>query len=139
MGRRRVQWAVVALVLGALAVWVYRRVTTHSQSWPSAAGTSSSSPCVDFHDAASQLGKTACVSGRVLRVFTSRAGNVFLDFCTDYRRCPFSTVIFSSDRGKFGDLSTLGGRAVEIRGTVTSYHGRAEIIIRDPSQIRTTD
>jgi hypothetical protein len=90
-------------------------------------------------EAASQLGKTACVSGRVLRVFTSRAGNVFLDFCTDYRRCPFSTVIFSSDRGKFGDLSTLGGREVEIRGTVTSYHGRAEIIIRDPSQIRTTD
>lgn len=92
--------------------------------------------CVDFRDAASQTGKDACVSARVLRVFTSRAGNTFLDFCTDYRKCPFTSVIFSSDREKFGDLETLRGRRVEIRGLVREYQGRAEIIIRNPEQIR---
>ena len=71
--------------------------------------------CIDFHDAGLHIGEEVCVSGRVLRVFVSRASNAFLDFCADYRDCPFTSVIFSSDRGKFGDLQTLRGRQVEIR------------------------
>ena len=92
--------------------------------------------CVDIADAASRVGKPGCVKGRVLRVFTSRAENTFLDFCPDYRSCPFTSVIFSDDRSKFGDLSSLRGRQIELRGEVTSYQGRAEIIIHDPEQIR---
>lgn len=99
-------------------------------------GTRQPTGCVDFRDAASQTGRNACISARVLRVFTSRAGNTFLDFCTDYRKCPFTSVIFESDHGKFGNVDTLRGRRVEIRGLVTEYQGRAEIIIRDPEQIR---
>ena len=92
--------------------------------------------CAPVADAASLLGKSGCVTGRVLRLYTSRAGNTFLDFCPDYRTCPFTSVIFDSDRSKFGDLGTLAGRQVEIRGLVEPYEGRAEIIIRDPDQIR---
>ncbi len=91
---------------------------------------------MDFREAGSHIGEEACVSGQILRVFVSRASNTFLDFCVDYRNCPFTSVIFSSDRGKFGDLQTLRGRQVEIRGPVTLYDGRAEIVIRDPDQIR---
>jgi hypothetical protein len=91
---------------------------------------------VDFHDAGPQAGETGCVSGRVLKVFTSRGGNTFLDFCEDYRDCPFTSVIFSSDKHKFGDLESLAGRQIEIRGPITVYQGRPEIIIRDPEQIR---
>lgn len=92
--------------------------------------------CVDFHEAGAHAGQSGCISGRVLRVFTSRAGNTFLDFCPDYRDCPFTSVIFASDRPKFGDLQTLGGRKVELRGAITVYQGRAEIILHDPQQIR---
>jgi hypothetical protein len=92
--------------------------------------------CVDFHEAGSHVGETGCVSGRVLRAFTSRAGNTFLDFCPDYRNCPFTSVIFASDKSKFGDLGSLAGRQVEIRGFITAYQERAEIIIRNPQQIR---
>ena len=95
--------------------------------------------CVDFHDAGSHVGEEACVSGRVLRVFVSRGSNTFLDFCADYRDCSFTSVIFSSDRQKFGDLQTLWGRRVEIHGSVTLYNGRAEIIIHGPDQIRAAD
>jgi hypothetical protein len=91
---------------------------------------------VDLRDAASHTGETGCVSGRVLRVFVSRGGNAFLDFCSDYRKCPFTSVIFSADRNKFGDLTALGGRDVEIQGLITVYQGRAEIVIHDPQQIR---
>ena len=92
--------------------------------------------CAPIADAASLLGKNGCVTGRVLRVYTSRAGNTFLDFCPDYRTCPFTSVVFVGDRGKFGDLGTLSGKQVEIHGFVQSYEDRAEIIIRDPQQIR---
>src|SRR5512135_2709000 len=62
-----------------------------------------SAGCVDFRDAGPHVGGPGCVSGRLLRVFTSRAGNTFLDFCEDYRNCPFTSVIFASDKNKFGD------------------------------------
>ena len=93
-------------------------------------------PCAEFSAAEPLVGKAACVSGRILRVFTSRSGNTFLDFCADYRSCPFASVIFSEDRAKFGDLSQLQGRQVEVRGLVTYYNHRAEILVHDPKQIR---
>lgn len=69
-------------------------------------------------------------------MFTSRGGNTFLDFCSDYRKCPFTAVVFASDRSKFGNLGALGGRQVEIEGLIGVYQGRAEIAIRDPEQLR---
>lgn len=103
---------------------------------PASPAAGSTAACVDFRDAGSQVGTAGCVSGQVLRVFTSQAGNTFLDFCPDYRSCPFTSVIFASDKNKFGDLESLQGRRVEIRGAITVYQSRAEIIIRDPQQIR---
>ena len=101
---------------------------------PAATG---STGCVDFHDVGPQVGKAGCVAGQVLRVYTSNSGNTFLDFCQDYRSCPFTSVIFASDKDKFGDLESLQGKRVEIRGSITVYQSRAEIIIHDPQQIRT--
>jgi len=91
--------------------------------------------CVDFHEAGQHTGETVCVSGRVLRVYTSRSESAFLDFCSNYRDCPFSSVIFASDRTKFGDLTALNGREVEIQGRISVYNGRPEIVIRDPEQV----
>ena len=93
-------------------------------------------PCVEIDEAAPLVGQPGCVTGRILRVYTSRNGNTFLDFCADYKTCPFTSVVFSQDRAKFGNLGALKGRKVELRGLVTEYQGRAEIIIRDQDQIR---
>ncbi|MEJ2008789.1 MAG: hypothetical protein P8Z30_11650 [Acidobacteriota bacterium] len=92
--------------------------------------------CVDIRDAGRHTGENTCVEGRVLRVFTSRSGSTFLDFCPDYRTCPFTSVIFASDRSRFGDLASLEGRRIQISGEIRSYNGRAEIVIQDPKQIR---
>ncbi len=91
---------------------------------------------MDFHEAGKHVGEQGCVAGRIAGVVTSRAGNTFLDFCPDYRQCPFSTVIFASDRSKFGELESLRGQQVEIRGAITVYRSRPQIIIHDPTQIR---
>jgi hypothetical protein len=93
--------------------------------------------CVNISDASSLTGKSGCVSGQVLRIFTSRGGNTFLDFCQDYRGCPFTSVIFAADKDKFGNLESLPGMKVEIRGDINNYRNRAEIIIHDPHQIST--
>lgn len=95
-----------------------------------------SGACIGLSEAATHSGEQACVSGRVLKVYTSRSGTTFLDFCADYRKCPFTSVVFGSDRQKFGNLETLTGREVEIRGRIAPYHGQPEIVISDPGQIR---
>ena len=140
MRRELILVAGIVLAVFCLGLFVGRR-SGRSPSTTSSFASRSSSPremagCVDFHDAAPHAGETGCVSGRVVRVFTSRGGNTFLDFCEDYRDCPFTSVIFSSDKNKFGDLASLAGRQIEIRGPITVYQGRPEIIIRDPEQIR---
>jgi hypothetical protein len=93
-------------------------------------------PCVDIRNAGPLVGKRGCVTGLVVRAFSARTGNTFLDFCDDYRSCPFTSVIFATDKDKFGDISSLQGKRVEIRGDVISYQDHAEIIIRDPQQVR---
>jgi hypothetical protein len=103
---------------------------------PEAPAGSSPPPCVDIRNAGPQVGKSGCVAGLVLRVYSARTGNTFLDFCQDFRTCPFTSVIFASDKTKFGDLESLQGKRVEIRGDVITYQGHAEIIIRDPQQVR---
>ncbi len=132
--------AVILLAVFCLGILVgrrSRRAHSHTASFaPSARSRGEMAGCVDFHDAAPHAGETGCVSGRVVKVFTSGHGNTFLDFCEDYRHCPFTSVIFSSDRQKFGDLQYLTGRQIEIRGAITVYEGKPEIAIRDPGQIR---
>lgn len=129
---------VVACTLSGLVTYrmALRRLAPAQSASPFTARPGAASGCVDFQDAGAHVGESGCVSGRLLRVFTSRGGNSFLDFCQDYRSCPFTSVIFASDKSKFGDLQTLNGRQVEIHGNITVYQGRAEIIVRDPEQIR---
>ncbi len=103
---------------------------------PAAHATSSPPPCVDIRNAGPLVGKSGCVAGFVLRVYTSRSGTTFLDFCQDYRTCPFTSVIFASNKSKFGDLESLQGKRVEIRGNVVTYQGHAEIVIIEPEQVR---
>ena len=103
---------------------------------PDMSPASGAPPCEDIRNAASVVGRNGCITGLVVRVYTARTGNTFLDFCQDYRTCPFTSVVFASDQGKFGNLQSLQGKRVEIRGDVVPYQGRAEIIIHDPAQVR---
>lgn len=91
--------------------------------------------CVPFAEARQHVGKTQCIRGTVLRVKEGSKGMTFLDFCEDYRTCPFTVVVFPSDLKHVGDVRQLQGRAVEIKGSIQDYDGRAEIILRNPQQL----
>lgn len=140
MTRRQTATAILAGVLTLLvvAIFAFRLGRRHTPPMHPLAGERSffQSGCISFDQAGHHTGENTCVSGRVLRVFTARAGHTFLDFCRDYRQCPFTAVIFADDRSRFGNLAALEGKRVQIAGGITTYNGRAEIIIREPRQIR---
>ena len=90
---------------------------------------------IDYTDAPAHVGQYASVKGSLVKAYTSKSGTVFLDFCTQYKNCPFSGVVFADDVKKFGDLSDYEGDVVTLTGKISSYEGRAEIILSDPSQL----
>lgn len=130
---------IAAVVL--ISVAAYRLGVRHAAKLDNRAGSAEGTQggCVGISQAGLHTGENTCVEGRVLRVFTARSGSTFLDFCQDYRNCGFGSVIFASDRSRFGNLGSLEGKRVKIAGEITTFNGRAEIIIHDPEQIRIRD
>lgn len=135
MTRRQKAWILVgifiAATLGALSGYFYGQARLRRWARPAA-----ERDCHDFRDAPDYIGEAGCVEGRILDVYTSGRGNSFLNFCVNYQDCPFNAVIFSEDMKKFGNLTALLGRQVQISGLIEIYKGQAEIKIRDPVQIR---
>ncbi len=91
--------------------------------------------CLPFSDAAKHVGEVKCITGTVIRVKQGERGVHFLDFCDDFRLCPFTVVIFPHDLKSVGDVRQLQGRMVEIHGQIKEYDGRAEIILEEERQL----
>ena len=90
---------------------------------------------IDYTNAPAHVGDLASVRGMLVDSYTSKTGTVFLDFCANYKTCPFSGVIFADDVKKFGDLSRYDGTTVILTGKISSYQDKAEIVLSDPSQL----
>lgn len=91
--------------------------------------------CIPFHQAPEHVGKTMCVTGTVLKVGQSSAGSMFLDFCDDYRKCPFVVIVFRSNLKNVGDVRVLEGQTIEITGKIKEWNDRAEIILKNRLQL----
>jgi endonuclease YncB( thermonuclease family) len=91
---------------------------------------------LDYTEAPNHVGEYACVSGKIDHVYTSQRGTVFLDFCPDYKTCPFGVVIFNEDAHKFPNPEQYEGKTLEITGLIKSYQGRPEIVLNTPDQIK---
>jgi hypothetical protein len=91
--------------------------------------------CIPFEQASDYIGKTKCVSGKVLKVGQSSAGSMFLDFCEDYRKCSFVVIVFRSNLKNVGDVRSLEGKEIEITGKIKEWNDRAEIILKDAGQL----
>lgn len=89
----------------------------------------------DFTEAKTHIGEYASVRGKVLRVYTAKSGVTFFDYCTNYKTCPFTAVIFADDVSRFGNVSTYANQEITLTGKIVLYEGRAEIILSDPNQI----
>lgn len=90
---------------------------------------------IEYTEASSHIGDIASVRGKLVEAYTSKSGTVFLDFCPNYKNCPFSGVIFADDAKKFGDLSRYAGKIVTLTGKISLFQGRAEIVLKNPNQL----
>jgi hypothetical protein len=93
------------------------------------------SACLPIDQARNHLGETQCVTGKVIRVTSGSDGVHYLDFCEDFRLCPFSVVVFSHDMKNVGDVRQLAGKVIEIRGELKEYDDRAEIVLENRRQL----
>jgi hypothetical protein len=89
----------------------------------------------DYTDAKNHIGEYAAVTGRVAKVYKSKNGTVFFDYCTAYKNCPFSAVVFSSSAASFDSITQYTGQTITLTGDIKSYQGTAEIVIDSPEQI----
>ena len=99
------------------------------------AATFASAACIPIQQAADHIGDSACVAGKVLHVSDGPSGVTFLNFCADYRTCPFTVVVFPRDLRHVGDVRQLAGKDIEIQGQIKAYDGRPEIILREARQL----
>lgn len=132
----------IVIALGAYAVGHYSSSTsevidpsTYGKETARSTGPQQNTGTFPFTDAGQHIGELATIEGTPVTIYTSKKGTVFFDYCEQYDSCPFSAVIFSSDATKFGNLSKYKGKIIRVTGSISSYQGRAEIIIKDLSQI----
>jgi DNA/RNA endonuclease YhcR with UshA esterase domain len=91
--------------------------------------------CIPYTEAPKRIGESVCVTGKVVKVVEAKSGAWFLDFCDDYKKCPFTVVVFARSLRDVGDVRKLAGTDIEIFGKVKLYNGRAEIILNDARQL----
>ncbi len=93
-------------------------------------------PIYSYTQAPQHVGETAHISGTIISVYTSKSGTTFFDYCVNYSGCPFGAVIFASAKPRFGtSLTKYQGENITVSGTITSYKGKTEIVLDNPSQI----
>lgn len=92
--------------------------------------------CVNFRDARDYIGQEKCVYGKIYNIYTTSGGTLFINFCSDFRICPFQSVIFSRYFDRFFEIEKYEGKDVIMKGEITTFEGGAQIILRDPKYLK---
>ena len=94
---------------------------------------------LDAHDLPGTLklvGQQGSFKGTVSKFFEERDGDLIVfDFDPNYRTA-ITAVLKNADFPKFPDVKTLAGKEIVISGRFVDYHGKAQIELTDPKQIR---
>ena len=94
----------------------------------------SAAECFSIEEARKHVGQMACVTGKVLKVGKGRS-TWYLDFCEDYKECPFTVVVFERDLKDTEKLQAFAGHTIRIYGPIKEYEGHAEIILKMEQQL----
>jgi hypothetical protein len=113
---------IVAIVIIAAVLLGFKSAYTNDNSIP-------------YTQAPKHVGQQVTVRGKIVST-TYRDGTDFLDYCADYTNCPLALVVLDKNTSKFGDVGKYSGNNVRVTGTVSTYQGRTEIILTNPSQIK---
>ena len=140
-------WGIIVIIIIVAAIAYYFGASNKQQQIATPPTTSdhtsqSNNPTLntnkniyDYTEASNHIGEYASVRGTVVQVYQSKKGTIFFDYCTNYRSCPFSAVIFASVARNFNNPFQYQGQRIIVTGQIKSYQGRAEIILDTPDQI----
>jgi hypothetical protein len=104
---------------------------------PAAARAASQKPCIPLDEAQQYLNKDICIAAHVYDVVELPDGTRFLDVCsplTPDDACRFTIESLREDHTTVGELRTLRGTDVHIRGLVQPMHGRAGMLLSHARQ-----
>jgi hypothetical protein len=94
---------------------------------------------IDAHDLAGaykKVGQTGAFKGTVSKIFEERDGDLMiLNFDPDYKTA-LTAVLKNPEFPKFPDMKALEGKEIVVSGSFVDYHGKAEILLADPEQIK---
>jgi hypothetical protein len=86
------------------------------------------------------VGETATVCGKMVSTHfasSTKGQPTFLNLDQPYPREIFTTLIWGSDRSKFGNpKSKFRDALICVTGKISSYRGIPEVIVTDPAQIQ---
>ncbi len=94
---------------------------------------------LDAHDLAGAqklVGKEGSFRGTVSKFFEESDGDLIVfDFDPNFRTA-LTGVLKNPDFPKFPDVKTLNGKEIIVSGKFVDYHGKAQIELTDPKQIK---
>jgi DNA/RNA endonuclease YhcR with UshA esterase domain len=103
-----------------------------------AAETNSPAPFkISTGEAGKYYDREMIVTGTVAQV-TIHPKIVFLNLDKSYPDSPFTLVIRSDVTNQFGDLKAFKGKQVEVKGKITNYHDRPEMVLTNTNQLQVT-
>ena len=94
--------------------------------------------CIPPEQALQHLHKNVCVEAHVYRVVDASDGIRFLDVCspeTSDADCHFFILSSSEDKKSVGNLESLVGQTIQIRGKILPIQGRADMIFSSKEQL----
>jgi hypothetical protein len=94
--------------------------------------------CHPVSEAASFTGKNTCITAHVYDITQLRDGTRFLDACspeTSDDGCRFTIASLPEDTRDVGDLNTLRGKDIELRGTIHSVNDRSLMYLSNARQL----
>jgi hypothetical protein len=94
--------------------------------------------CHPDSEAARYTGKDVCISAHIYNLAELRDGTRFLDTCspeTIDADCRFTIASLPQDRRDAGDLESLRGKDIELRGIVHSVNQRSLIYLSSARQL----
>jgi DNA/RNA endonuclease YhcR with UshA esterase domain len=105
----------------------------------SAAETNSLVPLkISATDATNYYDREMIVTGKVAQV-TIRPTVTFLNLDAKFPDSPFAIVIIHGKSSYYGDVNALKEKSIEIRGKITKYNDKPEIVLDSTNQLTVLD
>jgi hypothetical protein len=94
---------------------------------------------LDAHDLAAAhklIGKEGSFRGKVSKFFEERDGDLIVFYFDSKFRTALTAVLRNADFPKFPDVKALDGKEIVVSGKFFDYHGKAQIELTNPKQIK---